>query len=131
MAGMALRGLFEKWAERAGWVIVTLASGGIAWFTAAHLPGDRGYPMLGFAAGVGCFVHLMGDIVTSAGVPIAWPIPTGRRMWRMIGIPNGIAVKVGGKVEVFVLRGLFAVVALLAAAGLVAPSLLARFHVEG
>nr|BFE74998.1 hypothetical protein GCM10020092_082990 [Actinoplanes digitatis] len=49
--GLALRGLFDEWAERAGWLIVTLASGAIAWFTAAHLPGDRGYPMLGFAVG--------------------------------------------------------------------------------
>jgi membrane-bound metal-dependent hydrolase YbcI (DUF457 family) len=87
--------------------------------------------MLGLAVGVGCFVHLLGDIITHAGVPILWPIPTGRRMWRMVGIPNVIAVEVGGAVEVFVLRGLFAVVALLAAAGLAAPSLLARFHLEG
>src|SRR5689334_2677868 len=41
MAGLALRGLFDEWAERAGWLIVTLASGVIAWFTAANLPGDR------------------------------------------------------------------------------------------
>jgi membrane-bound metal-dependent hydrolase YbcI (DUF457 family) len=131
MIGLALRGLFEKWAERAGWVIVTLLSAGAAVFTAANLPAGRGYPMLGLAVGVGCFVHLLGDIITHAGVPILWPIPTGRRMWRMVGIPNVIAVEVGGMVEVFVLRGLFAVVALLAAAGLVAPSLLARFHLEG
>lgn len=127
MAGMSLRGLFEKWAERAGWLIVTAASAGIAWFTAANLPGDRGYPMLGFAVGVGCFVHLMGDIVTSAGVPIAWPIPTGRRMWRMIGIPNAIAVKVGGKVEVLVLRTAFTIISLLAIVGLITPWALHRF----
>jgi membrane-bound metal-dependent hydrolase YbcI (DUF457 family) len=131
MIGLALRGLFEKWAERAGWVIVTLLSAGAAVFTSANLPAGRGYPMLGLAVGVGCFVHLLGDIITHAGVPILWPIPTGHRMWRMVGIPNVIAVEVGGAVEVFVLRGLFAVVALLAAAGLAAPSLLARFHLEG
>ena len=126
MAGMALRGLFEQWAERAGWLIVTICAAVIAWFTAAHLPGDRGYPLLGFAVGVGCVVHLMGDIVTHAGVPILWPIPTGRRMWRMVGIPNAIAVKVGGKVEVFVLRTAFAMVSLVAIAGLFAPGVLHR-----
>jgi membrane-bound metal-dependent hydrolase YbcI (DUF457 family) len=130
MIGLALRGLFEKWAERAGWLIVTLLSAGAAAFTSANLPAGRGYPMLGLAVGVGCFVHLLGDIITTAGVPILWPVPTGRRMWRMIGIPNAIAVEVGGKVEVLVLRSLFAVVSLLAAAGLVAPSVLTRFHVE-
>ena len=130
MAGLALRGLFDKWAERAGWVIVTLSSAVIAWFTAANLPGDRGYPMLGFAVGVGCVVHLLGDIVTSAGIPILWPIPIGRRMWRMIGVPNGIAVKVGGKVETIVLRGAFTVIALVAIAGMFAPSLLQQFDLD-
>lgn len=128
MAGLALRGLFETWAERAGWVIVTLCSAVIAWFTAANLPGDRGYPMLGFAVGFGCVVHLLGDIITSAGVPILWPLPTGRRMWRMIGVPNGIAVKVGGKTETIVLRTVFTVIALLAIAAMFAPGLLHRFE---
>ncbi|WP_433378196.1 metal-dependent hydrolase [Actinoplanes sp. CA-142083] len=130
MAGLALRGLFDEWAERAGWVIVTLCSAAIALFTAARLPGDRGYPMLGFAVGVGCFVHLLGDIITSAGVPILWPIPTGRRMWRMVGVPNGIAVRVGGKTETIVLRTAFTVVALLAIAAMFAPGLLHRFELD-
>lgn len=130
MAGLALRGLFDEWAERAGWVIVTLASAGIAWFTAANLPGDRGYPMLGFAVAVGCVVHVLGDMITSAGVPILWPIPTGRRMWRMIGVPNKMAVKVGGKVETVVLRTAFVVISLLAIAGIFAPGVLQQLELE-
>jgi membrane-bound metal-dependent hydrolase YbcI (DUF457 family) len=130
MIGLALRGLFDEWAKRAGWVLVTGVSGIAAYFTYLHLPGDRGYPMLGFAVGVGCLVHLLGDIITSAGVPILWPIPTGRRMWRMIGLPNGIAVKVGGAVEVYLLRGAFMVVSLLSATGLLAPSVLRRFNID-
>jgi len=130
MAGLALRGLFDEWAERAGWVIVTLCSASIAVFTAARLPGDRGYPMLGFAVGFGCVVHLLGDIITSAGVPILWPIPTGRRMWRMVGVPNGIAVRVGGKTETIVLRTAFTLVALLAIAAMFAPGLLHRFEFD-
>ncbi|MET0415140.1 MAG: metal-dependent hydrolase [Actinoplanes sp.] len=130
MAGLALRGLFDRWAERAGWVIVTLCSAVIAWFTAANLPGDRGYPMLGFAVGVGCVVHLFGDMITSAGIPILWPIPLGRRMWRMIGVPNGMAVRVGGKVETLVLRGAFTLIALLAIAGMFAPNLLQQLELD-
>jgi len=130
MAGLALRGLFDEWAERAGWVIVTLCAASIAVFTAARLPGDRGYPLLGFAVGFGCVVHLLGDIITSAGVPILWPIPTGRRMWRMIGVPNGIAVRVGGKTETIVLRTAFTLVALLAVAAMFAPGLLHRFEFD-
>jgi membrane-bound metal-dependent hydrolase YbcI (DUF457 family) len=130
MIGLALRGLFDEWAKRAGWVLVTLISAASAYFTWLHLPGDRGYPMLGLAVGVGCLVHILGDIITSAGVPILWPIPTGNRMWRMIGLPDALAVRVGGAVEVYLLRGAFTVVSLLAATGLLAPSVLRRFNIE-
>ncbi|MCO8275015.1 metal-dependent hydrolase [Actinoplanes sp. TRM 88003] len=130
MAGLALRGLFDKWAERAGWVIVTLCAAVIAWFTAANLPGDRGYPMLGFAVAVGCVVHLFGDMITKSGVPILWPVPTGRRLWRMVGVPNGMAVKVGGKVETVVLRTGFVTISLIAVAGIFAPGLLERFELD-
>lgn len=126
MLGLALRGLFHRWAERAGWLIVTLASAAAAYLAYAYLPPDRGYPLLGLAVGVGCLVHLLGDIVTSAGVPIFWPIPTGRRMWRMVGVPNAVAVDVGGRVEVLLLRGLFIVVSLVAGAALLAPELVER-----
>jgi membrane-bound metal-dependent hydrolase YbcI (DUF457 family) len=122
---LALRGLFERWAERAGWAVVTLISAAAAYGTYLALPGDRGYPMLGLAVGVGCFVHLLGDIITSAGVPILWPVPTGRRMWRMVGVPDAFALRVGGKVEVLLLRGAFTLVAIAAAAALLLPSVAA------
>ncbi|AGL15819.1 metal-dependent hydrolase [Actinoplanes sp. N902-109] len=130
MAGLGLRGLFDEWAERAGWVIVTLSAAVIAWFTAANLPGERGYPMLGFAVAVGCVVHLFGDMITKNGVPILWPIPINRRMWRMIGIPNRIAVQVGGKTETVVLRTIFTVIAILAVAGMFAPHVLHQFNLD-
>ncbi|MFC3500134.1 metal-dependent hydrolase [Micromonospora krabiensis] len=130
MIGLALRGLFDRWAERAGWVIVTLVSLAAAWFTWANLPGGRGYPMIGVAMGVGCFVHILGDMITRAGVPILWPIPIKRRMWTMIGLPNSIALRTGSKAEVVVLRAALTVVALLAAAGLVARPVLQKFDIE-
>jgi membrane-bound metal-dependent hydrolase YbcI (DUF457 family) len=128
MLGLALRGLFHRWAERAGWIIVTLVSGGAAYYTFLELPPGRGYPMLGLAVGVGCVVHLLGDIVTSAGVPILWPVPTGRRMWRMVGVPNSVAVDVGGRVEVLLLRTLFVAISVAAGWGLVGPALLHKVN---
>ncbi|HEX6871095.1 MAG TPA: metal-dependent hydrolase [Micromonosporaceae bacterium] len=130
MLGLALRGLFHTWAEKAGWVMITALSGVAAFGTYLFLPADRGYPMLGLAVGVGCFVHLLGDVITSAGVPILWPLPTGRRMWRMIGVPNIFAVSVGGKVERIVLRGLFTVISIAATLGLIGPALLEKFQVR-
>jgi membrane-bound metal-dependent hydrolase YbcI (DUF457 family) len=130
MIGLALRGLFDEWAKKAGWVVITLLSAAAAYFTFLHLPGDRGYPMLGLAMGVGCFVHILGDLITRNGVPLLWPIPIKRRMWTMIGLPNKIAITAGGKVETTVLRTVFSAVALVSAAGLLLPSLLRQFDIE-
>jgi membrane-bound metal-dependent hydrolase YbcI (DUF457 family) len=127
--GLALRGVFHTWAARFGWIPITLLAAGGAYGTYLYLPADRGYPLIGFAVGAGCVVHLLGDIITREGIPILWPIPTGRRMWRMIGVPNAIAIKVGGKVE-SALRGAFALVSIAAALALAAPALLQRFDVH-
>jgi membrane-bound metal-dependent hydrolase YbcI (DUF457 family) len=129
MFGLALRGLFHQWAKRVGWLFITILSAGAAWFGYAYLPAiDRGYPMIGIAVGVGCFVHLMGDIITRAGVPIMWPIPTGKRMWRMIGLPDSISIEAGSKIETRVLSVVFTLVSLVAGAGLLTPALLDRLR---
>jgi membrane-bound metal-dependent hydrolase YbcI (DUF457 family) len=131
MAGLALRGVFDKWAERVGWLVVTLVSAAIAFFTAAQLPGDRGYPMIGLAVAVGCVVHLLGDMITRVGVPIMWPIPTGPgRMWRMIGIPDKLAIKTGGKVETVILRSIFTAISLIAIAGMFYPYILSQLGLD-
>jgi membrane-bound metal-dependent hydrolase YbcI (DUF457 family) len=126
---LALRGLFEKWAERAGWVIVTIAAAGAAFLVYERLPGDRGYPLLGVAVGIGGLIHLLGDMITRHGSPILWPIPTGRRMWRNIGLPHRVALIAGDKTETVFLRTVFATVAIFAAAVLVAPILMQRFDI--
>jgi hypothetical protein len=131
--GLAVRGVFEQWAKKAGWVITTLVSAAAAYYAFLNLDAGRGYPLLGFALGIGCFVHLMGDIITSAGVPILWPIPTGIKkiqMWRMIGVPNAISVEVGGKVEKFVLQGAFTIVSIASGMALVGNALLRKFDIE-
>jgi hypothetical protein len=92
--GLALRGLFEQWAQRAGWAVVTLVATAAAFGTYVALPPDP------------------------------WPVPVGRRTWRMIGVLDGLAVRVGGAVEVIVLRGAFTLVALLAIAALYVPAAL-------
>ena len=50
-------------------------------------------------------------------------------MWRMIGVPNAIAVKVGGRAET-VLRGAFALVSIAAAVALALPAILQRFEIH-
>ena len=48
----------------------------------------------------------------------------------MIGVPNALAVSVGGKVETILLRGAFTLVSLAAAAGLVGPGILEKFDIR-
>jgi membrane-bound metal-dependent hydrolase YbcI (DUF457 family) len=125
---MALRGLFVKWSHRAGFIIVNLAALAGAYWAFERLPGGRGYPVLGVALGVGGVVHLLGDMLTPHGCPILWPIPTGRRMWRNVGLPDVISVEVGGKFEVYALRTAFVVLSVGASLGLLAPQVLDRYH---
>jgi membrane-bound metal-dependent hydrolase YbcI (DUF457 family) len=131
MTGLALRGLFEKWAERAGWVIITIVSAVCAFYVFENLDPHRGYPLLGVAVGVGGLVHLAGDVVTTHGCPLFWPIPVARKQnWHCIGVPDALAVEVGGKVETIVLRTIFIVISLLATLGLATPFLLDRFNID-
>jgi membrane-bound metal-dependent hydrolase YbcI (DUF457 family) len=130
MLGLALRGLFHTLAAHAGWIAITMISAVAAYGTYVYLPADRGYPMLGLAVGVGCVAHLLGDIITREGVPLLWPIPTGRRMWRMIGVPNVFAISVGGKMETIVLRTAFTLISIAAAVGLAGPTILHKFDIH-
>jgi len=124
MLGLALRGLFHTVAQKLGWIPITLLSAGAAYGTWLYLPSGRSYPLLGIAVGAGCVVHLFGDLITRAGVPIFWPLPTGRRLWRMVGMPNALALVAGGRVETLLVRGAFTLVSLAAVAGLAAPAVL-------
>jgi membrane-bound metal-dependent hydrolase YbcI (DUF457 family) len=128
---MALRGLFDKWAERAGWLIVTLAAAFGTSAAYAALPAGRGYPILGVALGLGGLIHILGDMLTRHGCPVLWPIPTGRgRRWRNIGLPDSISVKVGGSVEVYVLRTAFWLVSIATAGWMLYQPLLQRFNIK-
>jgi membrane-bound metal-dependent hydrolase YbcI (DUF457 family) len=126
----ALRGVFEKWAHKAGWLIVTLVAGAVTFGAYERLPADQGYPVLGLAIGVGGLVHLLGDMLTSHGCPVFWPIPTGRRMWRCVGLPDSFSVKVGGRVEVMLLRSAFAVISVLAGAAMLVQPIITRFNIR-
>jgi membrane-bound metal-dependent hydrolase YbcI (DUF457 family) len=128
---MALRGLFEKWAQRAGWVIVTISAAVATVSAYEALPAGRGYPILGIALGVGGLIHVLGDMLTSHGCPVLWPIPTGgKRMWRCYGLPDAIAVKVGGKVEVYGLRTAFWVISVVASGWMLYQPLLQQFNIK-
>lgn len=131
MLSLALRGLMHTVAAKLGWVPITLVSAAAAYGTYLVLPAERGYPLLGVAVGAGCLIHLLGDAITRAGVPLLWPIPTGRRLWRMISLPEPLTIAAGSKAETRVLRTGLVLVGLAAVAALSAPAvadLLARWR---
>ncbi|MGA8113376.1 MAG: metal-dependent hydrolase [Actinocatenispora sp.] len=123
MFGLAIRGLLSEWAKKRGWLLTTLLSAAAALAAYSLLPADRGYPVIGAAIAAGGIVHTLGDMITKAGCPILWPIPTGRRLWREIGVPDVMAVRVGGGVERRFLLPAFVVIAAVAAVAVGAPNL--------
>lgn len=124
MFALAMRGLLAEWSKKRGWLVTTLLAAGAAATGYALLPTDRGYPMIGVAVAAGGIVHTFGDMITKAGCPVLWPLPTGRRLWREFGIPDALSVKVGGAVERRLLLPLCVVVIIVAGIGVLVPNLM-------
>ncbi len=116
--GLAIRGLTPRWAGRVGWLVITTSSLAAGYGLHLLLDAGRAPYLLGAAVGAGCVIHLLGDIITRAGVPILWPIKIRGQRWRMIGIPNSLAVECGGTGEQL-LRAAFTVVSMAAVVGLI------------
>jgi membrane-bound metal-dependent hydrolase YbcI (DUF457 family) len=68
---------------------------------AVWLMHDLDMSFVGFAVGLGCFAHVLGDCLTPRGCPVFWPLK-----WRT-AVP--LIPKTNGKVERWVLMPLFSV----------------------
>jgi membrane-bound metal-dependent hydrolase YbcI (DUF457 family) len=97
--GLAIRGLMADWARSSGWLLTTLASVSATVLALQVLPAGQDFSLLGIAVGVGCVVHTIGDMITTAGCPVLWPLPIGRRLWFEFSLPDPIAVRAGGAFE--------------------------------
>lgn len=95
---LAIRGLMADWVRRNGWLVTTLASVAVTVLAFYLLPPD-GYPLLGVAVGMGCVVHLAGDMITHHGCPVLWPIKIRGRRWYMVTTPRSMSVRAGGGFE--------------------------------
>jgi membrane-bound metal-dependent hydrolase YbcI (DUF457 family) len=114
-AGLAIRGLMAEWVARNGWLITTLAAGAATVIAYQGLPAD-GYPLLGVAVGLGCAVHLAGDMITHHGCPLLWPLRIQGQRWYMVTTPPALSVRAGGGFErAVLLPGLTAAVLVAAA----------------
>lgn len=111
---LAVRGLLAGWVARNGWLVTTLMSAAATAAAFEGLPAG-GYPLLGVAVGVGCVVHLAGDLITHHGCPVLWPLTVRGRRWYMVTTPPAISLRAGGGVERVVLLPGLTAVALVAA----------------
>jgi len=112
---LAIRGLLAEWVAKHGWLITTAASAAVTVIAFAGLPAES-YPLLGVAVGVGCLVHMLGDLITHHGCPLLWPIPIAGRTWYSVTLPGDLAVTAGGKFERVVLLPALTFLAFVAAA---------------
>ena len=73
-AAFALRaiGLTELGSsERLRWPQVALVAGALTWTEARYIPGT--WHWLPVAVAAGCWLHVLGDLLTPEGVPLLWP----------------------------------------------------------
>lgn len=80
--------------------------------------GDELSPVRGWIGGavaLGCVVHILGDALTRAGVPLLWPVPIRGQRWFRVATPYVLRFRAGGGLErlllwpVFVLLGVLLV----------------------
>ncbi|MCC3765482.1 metal-dependent hydrolase [Glycomyces sp. TRM65418] len=99
LTGLAVRGLLAETVAKKGWVVTTAVALAASYGMYRLLPDTRQYWILGLAMGIGCFIHILGDMITKMGSPLFFPIPIKGRRWNDIGLPNAIALRAGGKEE--------------------------------
>ncbi|GAB2466067.1 metal-dependent hydrolase [Xylanimonas ulmi] len=75
-----------------------LASGSLAALVAAYAPEE--WFWLPFCVGLGCLVHLIGDLLTTRGVPLLWPIRFRSPRWvrRHRALPFDDVWRAGGNI---------------------------------
>lgn len=99
---LAIRGIMAEWARKNGWLLTTAISAAVTVVAFSALTANN-YPLLGVAIGLGCAVHILGDLITHHGCPIFWPFRIKGRAWYMITTPKVVSVKAGGGFEKAVL----------------------------
>ncbi|MCH7231672.1 metal-dependent hydrolase [Glycomyces sp. L485] len=101
LTGLAVRGLLPTSVNRHGWIITTAVALAASYGMYHLLPENRSYWILGLGMGIGCFIHILGDIITKMGSPLLFPLPIKKKRWFDVG--GGSGIKAGGKEETRVL----------------------------
>lgn len=122
--GLAIRGLLSDWAKQQGWLITTVAALGgavAAWWLLPH----GNYWWVGAAVAVGATMHLLGDMITKNGCPIAAPFPYRGRNWWEFTLPDLLRIRAGGWFEYTVLLPVLTAATVLGGMHVYTPALFA------
>lgn len=77
------------------------------------LPADLSYKWVGLVVSLGWTLHLLGDMLTVAGVPVLWPLKYRGKRWWNFRFPFGI--RAGGFIENAVLVPIFVIILIVSA----------------
>lgn len=96
-----------------GKIIMQVGSLATALSLMVFLPADLSYKWVGAAVSLGWILHLLGDMLTVAGVPVLWPLKHKGKRWWNFRFPFGI--KAGGFIEKTILIPLFVIILIISA----------------
>jgi membrane-bound metal-dependent hydrolase YbcI (DUF457 family) len=110
---LGIAGIFEKQIKKArkqyGPYLMMLGTLAATVMVSRFLPENQTYWWLGFAAGGGMLVHILGDFPTKMGVPALWPLKISGKRWYNVGMPSFLRFSAGGDFENNILFPIFAV----------------------
>lgn len=113
---VGLAGLFEKSIKKArkkiGVYLVMVASLGGTVLISRYLPDSQNYWWLGIAATTGILIHMLGDMITKMGIPMAWPLKIRGKRWYDVSLPSFMRITAGGWFEQAILFPIFSLVTL-------------------
>lgn len=108
---MALAGLakditkkIKKKAGPFGELVALLVSFTLTFLLFGQLPKDLDYWWLGVSVALGCLIHILGDMFTTAGVPILFPLPIRGKLWWTVRLTP---IRAGGVVEKYLFTPVF------------------------
>lgn len=102
--------LIGKIAVRAGSLLIAI-------LLVIILPADLSYNWVGAAVTFGWIAHLLGDMMTVAGVPVFFPLKFNGKRWWNFRFPLGI--RAGGWIEMSILIPLFSIIIIVSAINII------------
>lgn len=103
LISLGIQTLFRRQARKFGPIVANIAAIVLVWLV-MRTAGELVSPVvLAAVVGLGCVVHMLGDLPTEAGIPVFAPFVSvqGKR-WGKLRLPRGLRVRVGGGADTVV-----------------------------